>query len=83
MGHGGGVGHVVTKVEEGASADQVAVVEVDLGGEDLCVGAQQGAVPPTLTLDPTAVNVRVPAGDVGAVGQLTTVSIFVSLFVHR
>lgn len=70
-------------MEEGASADQVAVVKVDPGGEDLRIGAQQGAVPPTLTLDPAAVNVRVSTGDVGAVDELTAVSIFVSLFVHR
>lgn len=82
LGHGGGVGHVVAQVEEGPSADQVAVVEAHRGGQDLCVGAQQGALPPPLTLDPPAVNVGVSTGDVGAVGQLTTVSIFVSLFVH-
>lgn len=81
LGHSGGVRHVVSQVEVGSSADQVAVVEADRGGEDLCVGAQQRAVPPSLTLDPAAVDVRVCTGDVGAVGQLTTVSIFVSLFV--
>lgn len=57
LSHGGGVRHVVSQVEEGSSADQVAVVEADGGGEDLGVGAQQGALPPTLTLDPAAVNV--------------------------
>lgn len=44
-------------MEEGSSADQVAVVEADRGSEDLCVGTQQGALPPALTLDPAAVNV--------------------------
>lgn len=82
LGHGGGVGHVVSKVEEGSSADQVAVVEADRGGQDLCISAQQGALPPPLTLDPPTVHVRASTGDVGAVGQLTTVSIFASLFVN-
>ncbi len=112
-GHSGRVGHIVSQMEEGSSADQVAVVEMDLGGKDLCIGAQQGALPPSLTLDPATVNItatqhtqqeqhevmravrvcelcvlcvlsvysRAFTGDVGAVGQLTTVSIFVSLFV--
>lgn len=60
LGHGGGVGHVVSKVEEGSSADQVAVVEADRGGQDLCIGAQQGALPPPLTLDPPTVHVMGP-----------------------
>lgn len=115
-------------MEESPSADQVAVVEGHIGGEDLCVGAQQGALPPSLTLDPSTEDVaardrktrqrhqevkfplntekqevngsfdralscnaytrpqgagysRASTGNVGAVGQLTTVSIFVSLFV--
>lgn len=42
-------------MEEGPSANQVAVVE--LGGEDLCVGAQQGAVTSSLTLNPSAEDV--------------------------
>jgi len=57
LGHGGGVGHVVVQVEEGPPADQVAVVEADGGGEDLRVAAQQGALPPPLTLDPSTVHV--------------------------
>lgn len=57
LGHGGGVRHVVPQVEEGSPADQVAVVEAHGGGEDLCVGAQQGALPPTPTLDTAAVRV--------------------------
>lgn len=61
LGHGGGVRHVVSQVEEGSSADQVAVIEADGGGEDLGVAAQQGALPPALTLDPAAVNVAAAA----------------------
>lgn len=79
LGHGGRVGHVVVQVEESPSADQVAVVEAD--GEDLGDAAQQGALRAALTLDPAAENVLVFTGDVGAVAQLTTVSIFVSLLV--
>lgn len=78
LGNDGGVGYVVAQVEEGSSADQV---QADGGGEDLSVGAQQGAVSPALTLDPAAENVGVCTGDIRAIGQLTTVSIFVSLFV--
>lgn len=55
LGHRGGVGHVVVQVEEGPSADQVAVVEADR--EDLSDAAQQGALCPALTLDPTTENV--------------------------
>lgn len=33
------------------------MVEGHVGGEDLCVGAQQGALPPTLTLDPATMDV--------------------------
>lgn len=55
LGHSGRVGHVVSQVEVGSSADQVAVIEG--GGEDFCVGAQQGALPPSLTLNPATVNV--------------------------
>lgn len=42
-------------MEEGSSADQAGVVEG--GGEDLCIGAQQGALPSSLTLDPPTANV--------------------------
>lgn len=55
LGHCGGVGHVVIQMEEGPSADQVAVVEADC--ENLSDAAQQGALCPALTLDPTTDNV--------------------------
>lgn len=44
-------------MEEGSAADEVAEVEADGGGEDLCVGAQQGALTTPLTLDPPTVDV--------------------------
>lgn len=56
LGHGGWVGHIVSQVEKGSSAHQVAEVEVNFCG-NLCVGAQQGALPPSLTLDPAAKNI--------------------------
>lgn len=33
------------------------MVKGHVGGEDLCVGAQQGALPPSLTLDPATVDI--------------------------
>lgn len=57
LGHGGRVRHVVAQVEEGSPAHLVAVVEGHVGGEDLGVGAQQGALPAALTLQPAAVHV--------------------------
>lgn len=48
-------------MEEGSSADQVAVVEAHGGGEDLSVAAQQGALPAALTLDPAAVDISTVA----------------------
>lgn len=60
LSHGGGVGHVVTQVEKGPSAHQLAVVEAHR--EDLCVGDQKGALCSALTLDPAAVHVSAMTG---------------------
>lgn len=51
------VRYILSKVKEGPAAGEVTVVQPHFGGEDLCVGAQQGAIITTLTLDPSTKNV--------------------------
>lgn len=48
-------------MEEGSSAHLVVVVEGYIGGEDLSVGPQQGALSTALTLEPAAVHVAAGA----------------------
>ena len=57
LGHAGGVGHVVPQVQVGAPADQVAVVELHLGGEDLRAAGQNRPLAASLALELTAQDV--------------------------
>lgn len=59
LGYHGGVRNIVSEVKEGPAAGEVTVVQAYFSGEDLCIGAQQGAITPTLTLDPPAKHVSV------------------------
>lgn len=82
LGNGGRVRHVVAQVEEGSPAHLVAVVEGHVGGKDLGIGAQQGALPAALTLESAAAHVA--AGGQSVVGGSDRLAIlFQDLYVTR
>jgi len=57
LGHAGGVQYIIPQVQVGPTADQVAVVELDIGCQNLSAGGENGALGPTLTLELTTEHV--------------------------
>lgn len=57
LGHHGWVRNIITQIKIGPPTGKVTLVQFDRCGQNLNVGAQQGAITSTLTLDPTTEHI--------------------------